>query len=1601
MTDGRASRPGTEPAKRRRNRWPGPGSDRRGRIGPGGSEALPVAGLLLAAGFCIGIVVLGGLHGWPRAMARADEADATAEPLASGVSLPTDRLRERQFDQAKRLIDAGRMADAATLLDEMLAADEDIFLDEGLAEWQPRRSMKTRVAELIGSLPPAGREAYLLQFRSRAERALDAAIAADDLEQIIAVARRWLHTPAGGRAALVVATSLLEAGQPLAAAAWLDRLTAERLADLPQSIATAATLMRTTARLAAASQPFQAPSADLPQPAAVTLGGEQLESEGEVAQALLTRRLAAAVQSRPSRPPEAGPDWRLDRGAPNRNPVCDCDRPLLVPRYRVPLTLHPMEAQLVADRRQLLRDQGLPILPAGSPLAVNGFILAQSRAGLVAIDFKTGKRVWLQGRLAASAIVDGDDNQLEDGQQHPLDRLFDDATSATLASNGRLVFAVESPTGIGLPNRGGNRLRRLRRPQATAISNRLVAYDIEAKGEQRWAVPRNNDDAPGRWYLGSPLPLGGELYVLVEERQQIRLDVLEASTGETLWSQPLADIDLEQGIENRVDRRRAGLSPAFAGGILACPTGAGAVIAVDLAARALRWAYRFPLPQPADVRRLANGIRLRLGVLAGGQVVGGVRAQVNAGGEAPLGRWLDATPTVLGDRVLLTPPGSAELHCIDLRSGERRWKIPRGDSLLVAGVVDRRVILVGQQQARAVSLDDGQPLWEKPTVFADQQVCGRPLLSSSRLFVPLTTPAVAELDVATGQLLGSSPGRGESLPGNLVAHRGEIISQGIDSLDIFHQTVPLERAVETAARENPADPWAIAWRGELRLAAGKTEAGLEDIQRAHGPDGLQPAPAIVSRAVRHALVHDFPAAAPWWREGAAAADSPAAKGDILRQAIAGFLAEEDAENAWPVCLKLLGMPPAATGDQLVADPRDRHLLMLEDRWLGSQLRRLHHAARPAAAGEESVPAAIDSVAAAAVTTAAEVGDLPERIAALEQVVDRFGGHPIARRAREQLSDAVIQQAGNTSGPARQALRLQRELLELENSKPPNRVAGEPAADRLANTAWPVGKVAVTDAAATNESAGLVRNRLAVPLAHAENSAFPEATLETDGSSLLLQDRLGGQIGGGLSLVGQNRGSRRPFSQLMRSQGSEAVMVGRILLLATPDELAAFEVNDDPATDHRLLWMTENPYADALQQQRMAQIEPFNERLLRLVHLGRLAGRQSRVPRTPIFRIGVPQLSGVPVIYDRTLELRDLQTGRLLWQRRQIPPRAEAFGDGDVLCVAGPDGKDSMVLSMDDGRLLAQHDLPPQDLRLATAGRRLLVIGPATGDQPEGGIGLASLDVLDRSRTDVASVSQNARGAGGPPGMFFTVNNDGRLTAIDVAAGRAVFATDLPEPPAGLSNLRILPWQDRYLVVVGRTETAAEQARFANIRGIARFGSNRPSHVETSLLYAVDRLSGDLLWSRPASIQRHILHSPQPAALPVLLFARELRIDRGSRQTLDGTRHGVLCLDKRTGGLLHLDDRIVIEPRHAAATAELRMVGEPATSTIRLRIESRQRGGTGSRDILLRFTGLPAGSPLPFRNEEHELVYTDVASEVSFWAGRLMQEAAEQILSIFD
>jgi hypothetical protein len=88
-------------------------------------------------------------------------------------------------------------------------------------------------------------------------------------------------------------------------------------------------------------------------------------------------------------------------------------------------------------------------------------------------------------------------------------------------------------------------------------------------------------------FLGAPLPAGDAIYVLAEEKGEIRLDVLEAATGRVAWSQPLAEVDEDRSIDSRDSnsRRLAGLSPALAEGVLVCPTGAGAVVAGNPKAR--------------------------------------------------------------------------------------------------------------------------------------------------------------------------------------------------------------------------------------------------------------------------------------------------------------------------------------------------------------------------------------------------------------------------------------------------------------------------------------------------------------------------------------------------------------------------------------------------------------------------------------------------------------------------------------------------------------------------------------------------------------------------------------------------------------------------------------------------------------------------------------------------------------------------------------------------------------------------------------------------------------------------------------------------------
>ena len=199
-----------------------------------------------------------------------------------------------------------------------------------------------------------------------------------------------------------------------------------------------------------------------------------------------------------------------------------------------------------------------------------------------------------------------------------------------------------------------------------------------------------------RLFLGAPLPLADKVYVLSEMKGEIRLVALDAATGKLEWTQQLAVLETTLGTEQL--RRAAGLCPSYADGVLVCPTAAGAVVALDLTTRSLLWGYQYSRSD-ASAPEVA-----RLGMM---------RNPTLAANNTGVGnRWTDASVTIASGHVLLTPPESNQLHCLNLLDGKLLWQKSREDGIYVGCVHEDKVLVVGRNMVRALGLRDG-PLLER------------------------------------------------------------------------------------------------------------------------------------------------------------------------------------------------------------------------------------------------------------------------------------------------------------------------------------------------------------------------------------------------------------------------------------------------------------------------------------------------------------------------------------------------------------------------------------------------------------------------------------------------------------------------------------------------------------------------------------------------------------------------------------------------------------------------------------------------------------------------------------------------------------------------
>ncbi|HEX3870133.1 MAG TPA: hypothetical protein VHV77_06845, partial [Pirellulales bacterium] len=658
-----------------------------GRGAPAAIKAAPRSAAFVALGL--------GFFGLTTVFLSPATVPAIEPSAEESVFFPTDRPLMQRLATAEALISDQRWGEAVRLLVSLLEAPEDYFFQPD-RKAQIFRSLKTEAQRLLGELPSEGRESYETQFGAQARKLLDAAIDTGNVDGLAEVSRRFFHTRAGYEATELLGTAHMERDRPLPAALCFKRLKETPLAAQRFEPLLSIKLAICWARVGQWGEAVDVlvPTAQRYSDLSILVAGRQRKlldvspaPHDDSARSQLDRkpttddlRALAWLEDVGARPRAGNADakadeWPLFRGSPSRNATSRGGTPLLNRRWAVPVINDPQIEKLSEQLRQSYVDQGLAALPSLSPLAVDNFVFMRSVAGLVAVDFKTGKRIWNgpadEGARYLLDPANIDSNAVDASALAGwLDqRLWDDNVYGAMSSDGQSIYCVEDlvdevPT-IG-PRVFGPHGRILNGAANTEAHDRLAAYSIASEGKLEWelSVSSGEENSPlaGAFFLGPPLPLSGRLYVLAEIKGEIRLLALRPKTDgesraksvEVEWSQQLAMV--ERNIAEDGPRRLAGAVPSFADGILVCPTSAGAVVAVDLTTRSLLWGYRYPRGIEVSARSRMAQSRM-------------------SDGASEHDHWSDATVTIAGGRVLLTPveAGSStvtsELHCLNLLDG--------------------------------------------------------------------------------------------------------------------------------------------------------------------------------------------------------------------------------------------------------------------------------------------------------------------------------------------------------------------------------------------------------------------------------------------------------------------------------------------------------------------------------------------------------------------------------------------------------------------------------------------------------------------------------------------------------------------------------------------------------------------------------------------------------------------------------------------------------------------------------------------------------------------------------------------------------------------
>jgi outer membrane protein assembly factor BamB len=1442
---------------------------------------------------------------------------------------------------------------------------------------QPARSSLKREAwRLLSSIPAKELAAFETQYGAEADLLLKQGLQEGSAEKLAEVVRRFFFTKAGYTACVTLGRYQLELGNPLAAIVYL-----KRVVQLPQAssrVEPEASLLLAGAYLHA-REPERARSTIanlqkvIARPTITSRTGATLEFVAEKDPLPLLEQLFGRV------PPESQPpvmqQWNMFRGNLARNGSTTISEPLSTPRWSVPVLLDREDEQTIAAQTRSYTQLGMPSLPSLQPLAVRDLILYRSLNRLVAIDFATGKRVWEHHWLTPGAS-----NFLPPlGTNHHeqlRERMWLHAPYGQLSSDGEFVFVVE-PIHEAAPTGNVNRPFAAMRQGGIGPVNHLVAVSMAKQGSLVWSVGgRSGEHEPqlqNAYFLSPPLVVNGQLYLLAEMQSAIVLVALDRLSGKLQWKQVL--VASEAWYTPRQSQRHiTGATLAYADGMLVCPTSAGVVVGVDLVNRSLAWATVYDRGSETNRR---NSYLSRTAL--------------------PYGEgWLDSSATLSQGRVLLTPPESNGIHCLDLFSGELIWSKKREEALFVAGVQQNTALLVGKKHLSGLNLQDGKKVWDDVPIATPS---GRGLMDAHYYLQPTANRTLVKCEIATGKVVAEYA-TAQPL-GNLIPYAGQVISLSAQDVASFHRYDQLETQVQQMLVKSPTDPWATARLGELQLHRKEYQAAYHTLRQAlaHPPVDTAVNALLVSAGLA-LLEQNFQQHQGLADEIAGKLNSTPQRERFHRAVAIGKEKLGDHAGAMESLIQLSQvLSPSPENSALTTDiplvEIERNCRVRNTRWIAAQAERLYRAAK----AEERVK--IDEL------LLTQRKQLPaDSLVAARDFLELVGFHPLTDELRfkvierlqangnrleaELLLQPLLVSANPTT--AAQASAWQVKLLAAANrwsaaAAAANRLLrdhpqGEVlpgttaaqlmaelekatsfrAAQSLVQRTYPAGRVDITeDEHSVPDDSNDSRQQLHLCRWLQENeqlSTSLHAIYNASEESLLIRDSYGQTVL--LVALKGNASLRASFrSDPFGSRPSNVVayqvrMLGHLLILSTGSEILAFDALRMPLdAESAILWRHSlvDPHEDSDSDYYSTTVtqNPWGMSRVSITKQRTLVGNSSPL-----------NANGFCFFRNRQLVCVDPITGETLWQRYDVLRGSELLGDDDFIYAAVPESTKVRVYRLRDGSYAGERTIALAENRIALHGSRVLswsqapsknMLEPSTAN-----IELKLEDLRDNREVWSEAAPVGSRGYLINSHEVALLRTDGKFTIRSLRNDKRLFEAQL-ERDEKIKQLVVLRSSEQFYVFVSQPEV--NRLPRAIITPAPRPGNSNEVDAQpfavlmSAKIYAFHRATGTAVWPVPAIISEMGLPMEQPLDQPVLALLRN--VDSNSGGNASKRTASMLLLDKRTGGLIHRDDAL-----HGEISGYQWYV-DPDRPMLKLELPQKT--------FTLKFTNEPAPPQPPLQSDE--------------------------------